>query len=80
VGIIRRYPWIKSSNPIVAYRSRIHAPAPKGPTVALEVAADSMIDAHIVAGDVVYMEPNSVIHHRDIVAALIDGETTLKRF
>jgi repressor LexA len=48
-------------------------------TFALEVRGDSMIDAHIVAGDVVIMElrePN----HRDIVAALIDGETTLKRF
>jgi len=38
-----------------------------------------MIDAHIVAGDVVIMELRDPIH-RDIVAALIDGETTLKRF
>jgi repressor LexA len=48
-------------------------------TFALEVRGDSMIDAHIVDGDFVIMElrdPN----HRDIVAALIDGETTLKRF
>ena len=33
----------------------------------------------IVAGDVVIMELRDPTH-RDIVAALIDGETTLKRF
>jgi repressor LexA len=48
-------------------------------TFALEVRGDSMIDAHIVAGDVVIMELRDP-SHRDIVAALIDGETTLKRF
>jgi repressor LexA len=48
-------------------------------TFALEVRGDSMIDAHIVAGDVVIMELREPTH-RDIVAALIDGETTLKRF
>ena len=37
------------------------------------------IDAHIVEGDVVIMELRDPTH-RDIVAALIDGETTLKRF
>jgi repressor LexA len=48
-------------------------------TFALEVRGDSMIDAHIVEGDVVIMELRDPTH-RDIVAALIDGETTLKRF
>ena len=48
-------------------------------TFALEVRGDSMIDAHIVAGDVVIMELRDPTH-RDIVSALIDGETTLKRF
>jgi repressor LexA len=48
-------------------------------TFALEVHGDSMIDAHIVEGDVVIMELRDPTH-RDIVAALIDGETTLKRF
>jgi repressor LexA len=50
-----------------------------GRTFALEVRGDSMIDAHIVEGDVVIMELRDPTH-RDIVAALIDGETTLKRF
>jgi repressor LexA len=48
-------------------------------TFALEVRGDSMIDAHIVDGDFVIMELRDPTH-RDIVAALIDGETTLKRF
>jgi repressor LexA len=48
-------------------------------TFALEVRGDSMIDAHIVDADLVIMELRDPTH-RDIVAALIDGETTLKRF
>ena len=46
---------------------------------ALKVRGESMIDAHIMDGDHVvleYREPRD----QDIVAALIDGETTLKRF
>lgn len=45
---------------------------------ALKVRGDSMIDAHIMDGDVVVMEVKQAVN-RDIVAALIDGETTLKR-
>ena len=45
---------------------------------ALKVRGDSMIDAHIVDGDLVVMEDRPA-SNRDIVAALIDGETTLKR-
>lgn len=47
-------------------------------TYALKVRGDSMIDAHIMDGDVVVMEVKQAFN-RDIVAALIDGETTLKR-
>lgn len=45
---------------------------------ALRVHGDSMIDAHIVDGDTVIMELREP-KTNDIVAALIDGETTLKR-
>ncbi|MEO0445615.1 MAG: transcriptional repressor LexA [Verrucomicrobiota bacterium] len=48
-------------------------------TFALKVRGDSMIDAHIVDGDYVILE-NRDPQNRDIVAALIDGETTLKRY
>lgn len=48
-------------------------------TFALKVRGDSMIDAHICSGDTVILEFREPRDH-DIVAALIDGETTLKRF
>ena len=48
-------------------------------TFALKVRGDSMIDAHICDGDVVILEFRDP-RRGDIVAALIDGETTLKRY
>jgi len=45
---------------------------------ALRVRGDSMIDAEINDGDTVIVEPGHP-KHGDIVAALIDGETSLKR-
>ena len=47
---------------------------------ALRVRGDSMIGAHIVDGDIVILEHNKEVQNGDIVAALIDGETTLKRY
>ena len=49
-------------------------------TFALRVRGDSMIDAHILDGDIVILEDRKDVHNGDIVAALIDGETTLKRY
>ena len=49
-------------------------------TFALRVRGDSMIGAHILDGDLVILEPSKEVHNGDIVAALIDGETTLKRY
>lgn len=46
---------------------------------ALKVRGDSMIDAQISDGDLAVLEMRQP-HNGDIVAALIDGETTLKRF
>lgn len=51
-----------------------------GRTFALRVRGDSMIDAHILDGDVVILEDRKDVRNGDIVAALIDGETTLKRY
>ena len=50
-----------------------------GRAFALRVRGDSMIDAHICDGDTVILEMREP-HKGDIVAALIDGETTLKRY
>ena len=46
---------------------------------ALKVRGDSMIDAHICDGDTVVLEIRDP-RNGDVVAALIDGETTLKRY
>ncbi|MBX7210308.1 MAG: transcriptional repressor LexA [Verrucomicrobiaceae bacterium] len=48
-------------------------------TFALKVRGDSMTGAHILDGDFVVLEVREP-RPRDIVAALIDGETTLKRY
>ena len=46
---------------------------------AVRVRGDSMIDAGIFSGDIVVLEQKEA-RPGDIVAALIDGENTLKRF
>jgi repressor LexA len=46
---------------------------------ALRVRGDSMIEAHILDGDTVILEVREP-KNGDVVAALIDGETTLKRY
>lgn len=51
-----------------------------GRTFALRVRGDSMVNAHILDGDIVILEDRKEARHGDIVAALIDGETTLKRY
>ena len=48
-------------------------------TFALKVRGESMVDAHICDGDTVVLEFKRP-RNGDIVAALIDGETTLKRY
>lgn len=53
--------------------------SPRAQTFALKVRGESMIDAHICDGDTVILERKEP-RNGDIVAALIDGETTLKRY
>jgi len=50
-----------------------------GASFALRVRGESMIGAHILPGDYAIFEKKEA-RDGDIVAALIDGETTLKRF
>lgn len=49
-------------------------------TFALKVTGDSMIGRHIVDGDIVILEQNAEPKSGDIVAALIDGQSTLKTY
>jgi repressor LexA len=46
----------------------------------LEVSGDSMIDAAICSGDYVVVRQEPTADNGDIVAALIDGEATVKTF
>lgn len=46
----------------------------------LKVKGDSMIDAGILDGDYLIIKKQSSCENRDIVAALIDDEATVKRF
>ncbi|MFZ4683594.1 MAG: transcriptional repressor LexA [Terrimicrobiaceae bacterium] len=51
-----------------------------GPAFALRVRGDSMVGAGIHDGDLVILQGGESPAPGDIVAALIDGETTLKRY
>jgi repressor LexA len=53
---------------------------PTARTFALKVHGDSMIGKHIIDGDVVIIEHGVEPHNGDVVAALIDGQVTLKTF
>jgi len=46
----------------------------------LRVRGESMIDAHIMPGDLVVVRPQPSAENGEIVVALIDDEATLKRF
>lgn len=47
---------------------------------ALRVRGDSMIQAHIMDGDFVFVRKQETAGSGDIVAAMLDGEATVKRF
>jgi repressor LexA len=53
-------------------------PTPR--TFALEVRGESMIGRHIMDGDLVVLEHGMSPRNGDVVAALIDNESTLKTF
>lgn len=46
----------------------------------LRVRGDSMIEAHILNGDIAVIRTASTCHDGDIVVAMVEGEATLKRF
>ena len=46
----------------------------------LRVKGDSMIDAAILDGDLIVVEPQPTANNGEIVVAMIDGEATVKRF
>ncbi|MCC8016495.1 MAG: transcriptional repressor LexA [Clostridiales bacterium] len=51
-----------------------------GEYFALHVKGSSMINAHILDGDIIIVEKTPVAQNGDIVVALIEDEATVKRF
>jgi repressor LexA len=51
-----------------------------GELFGLRVRGESMVDAHIVEGDLVIVRRQDHAQPGDIVVALVDGEATVKRF
>ena len=77
---------IAAGGPILAEENLEEVfPLPKslvgeGTLFLLEVSGDSMIDAAICSGDYVVIRQEQTANNGDIVAALIDGEATVKTF
>ena len=64
--------WLNLDEPTLGFK-------PKEGSYALVVRGDSMKDAGILSGDTVVIEPTPNPNAGQIVVALIDGESTLKR-
>jgi repressor LexA len=47
---------------------------------ALKVRGESMVNAHIMDGDMLIVRAQASAQNNDIVVALVDGEATVKRF
>jgi len=54
--------------------------AKSGDTFFLRAKGDSMIDAGVLEGDLVLVQPQTTAENRDIVVAMVNGESPLKRF
>ncbi|HTJ24562.1 MAG TPA: transcriptional repressor LexA [Candidatus Limnocylindria bacterium] len=54
--------------------------APRNGGFVLRVKGESMIDAAILDGDLIVVEPRPTAENGEIVVAMIDGEATVKRF
>ena len=54
--------------------------AAKSGAFMLRVKGESMIDAGILDGDLVVVQPQQVAENGDIIVASVDGETTVKTF
>lgn len=73
---------IACGNPITAIENPeqyVDVPEFVSADFALTCAGDSMINARIFDGDVVYIRKQNTIDNGEIAAVMIDGEATLKR-
>lgn len=70
----------RSSEQIELGKLSIASHFAKDPCFALRVVGNSMIEAGIYEGDVLIVEREARVRPGDIVVALVDGETTVKRY
>ena len=83
---LRRAGRIAAGGPILAEETLDDVfPLPKqlvgeGTLFMLEVRGDSMVDAAICSGDYVVVRQEQTAENGDIVAAMIDGEATVKTY
>ncbi len=73
---------IACGEPILAeenIESLINTPEGLGATFALRCKGDSMINARIFDGDIVYIRQQPDVENGEIAAVLVDNEATLKR-
>ena len=77
LDVYKRQPIHSASDSLDLYNFILDLP---GDVFSLTVHGDSMIDASIREGDIAIINPNKAAMDGDIVAALVDGECTLKYF
>ncbi len=58
----------------------VHGKVRQGSLFALRVQGDSMVEAGILEGDVILVDPNLSPQPGDIVVALVEGEATVKQY
>lgn len=74
---------VAAGEPILAYEDRRTYVAVDGDLrvdFCLRVKGDSMIDARIQEGDIVFVRRQSMVNNGELAVVLIDNEATLKRF
>lgn len=82
----KRFPMlgeIACGQPILAeedHESYIDASADIDADFCLTAKGDSMIEARIKDGDVVFIKKQSIVNNGEIAAVIIDGEATLKKW
>lgn len=80
VGIVRAGVPQPPVEDIEGFFSIDQSQTKSGGTFFLRVTGDSMIEAGILEGDLVLVQPQTTAENKDIVVAMANGEATLKRF
>ena len=80
VGVVRAGPLQLAIEDVEGYCAVDSSWAREKGMFLLRVRGDSMVDAHILDGDLALIRPQQVAENGEIVVAMVNGEATLKRF